>query len=128
LEHPGRATAAGLLQALDAHMRKSALTGLGAVVVLNGLPGHAGQDIADMMNLKLQHYGATVPALTVWALSLPPGFYVVGVMSLLVLGLGLWRVLSDGLMVCAAFACLILNIAVLLMMLRGVTFVAVRMR
>jgi hypothetical protein len=49
-------------------------------------------------------------------------------MALVVLGLGLWRVLSDGPMVCAAFACLFLDVAVLSMMLWGVTQVAVRMR
>lgn len=109
-------------------MRKIALTGLGGVVALNGLLGYAGQQLADMMNLRLQHYGATVPALTVLALALPPGFYVVGIIALLVLGLGIWRVLSDGKMVCAAFACLILDNAVLLISLWGVTHVAVRMR
>jgi hypothetical protein len=109
-------------------MRKNALTGLGGVVALSGLLGYATQHIADMMNLRLQHYGATVPAITVLVLALPPGFYVVGVMALVVLGLGLWRVLSDGLMVCVAFAFLIFDIAVLLMMLWGITHVAVRMR
>ena len=109
-------------------MRTIALTGLGGVVALNGLLGYAGQHLADMMSLRLQHYGATVPALTVLALALPLGFYVVGAIALLVLGLGLWRVLSDGVMVCATFVFLILDIAVLLMLLWGVTHVAVRMR
>lgn len=109
-------------------MRKIALTGLAGVVAFSGLLGCAGQHLADMMNLRLQHYGATVPALTVLALALPPGFYVMGSVALLVLGLGIGRVLSDGKMVCAAFAFLILDSAVLLMMLWGVTHVAVRMR
>jgi hypothetical protein len=109
-------------------MRKIALTGLGGVVAINGLLGYAGQHLADMMNLRLQHYGATVPALTVLALALPPGFYVVGAIALFVLGLGCWRVPSDGKMVCAAFAVLTLDIACLLMLLWGVTHVAVRMR
>jgi hypothetical protein len=109
-------------------MRKLALTILGAVVVLNGLLGYAGQHLAGMMNLRLQHYGATVPALTVLALGLPPGFYVVAVIGLVVLGLGIWRVLSDGKMLCAAFAFLLLDIAILLVLLWGVTHVAVRMR
>ena len=109
-------------------MRTIALTGLGGVVALNGLLGYAGQHLADMMNLRLQHYGATVPALTVMVLALPPGFYVVAVIGLLVLGLGIWRVLSDGKMVCAAFAFLIFDIAMLLLLLWGVTHVAVRMR
>jgi hypothetical protein len=109
-------------------MRKIALTGLGGVVALSSLLGYATQRIADMMNLRLQHYGATVPGITVLVLALPPGFYVIGVMALVVLGLGLWRLLDDALMTRAAFAFLILDIAVLLMMLWGVTHVAVRMR
>jgi hypothetical protein len=109
-------------------MKKIALIGLGGVVALSGMLGCATQHFADMMNLRLQHYGATVPAVTVLALALPPGFYVVGAIALFVLGLGLWRLLSDGVMVCAAFAFLILDIAVLLMLLWGVTHVAVRMR
>src|SRR5512136_1661578 len=109
-------------------MRKIALIGLGGVVALSGWLGYATQHFADMMNLRLQHYGATVPALTVLALALPPGFYVAGIIALLVLGLGIWRVLGDGKMVCAAFALLTLDIAVLLLSLWGVTHVAVRMR
>jgi hypothetical protein len=109
-------------------MRKIALTGLGGVVALSGLLGCAGQHLADMMNLRLQHYGATVPAVTVLAMALPPGFYVVGGVALLILGLGIGRVLSDGKMVRAAFTFLIFDIAVLLMLLWGVTHVAVRMR
>jgi hypothetical protein len=109
-------------------MRTIALTGLGGVVALNGLLGYAGQHLADMMNLRLQHYGATVPAMTVLALSLPPAFYGLAVIGLLVLGLGLWRVLSEGKMVCAAFGFFILDIAILLLLLWGVTHVAVRMR
>ena len=109
-------------------MRKLALTILGAVVALNGLLGYATQQLADMMNLRLQHYGATVPALTVLALGLPPVFYGLAVIGLFVLGLGIWRVLSDGKMVCAAVAFLILDIAILLVLLGGITHVAVRMR
>ena len=109
-------------------MRKIALTVLGAAAALNGLLGYASQQLADMMNLRLQHYGAKVPALTVWALGLPPGFYIVAVLALIALGLGSGRVLRDGEMVCTAFALLILDVAVLLLLLWGITHVAVRMR
>lgn len=108
-------------------MKKIAMSGLGGVVAVNVLLGYAGQNLAAMMNLRLQHYGATVPAITVLVLALPPAFYVAGGMALFALGLGFGRVLSDGLMVCAAFVCLILDIAVLLLMLWGVTYVAARM-
>ena len=109
-------------------MRKIALTGLGVVVVFNGLLGYASQHLADMMNLRLQHYGARVPALTVWVLGLPPGFYIVAVLALLALGFGIGRVLRDGEMVCTAFALLIVDVAALLLMLWGVIFVTVRMQ
>ena len=66
-------------------MRKIALTARGGVVALNGFLGHAGQHFAEMMNLRLQYYGATVPAVTVLALAL----YVVGGVALLLLGLGI---------------------------------------
>jgi len=109
-------------------MRNMALAGLGGVAVLNGLLGYASQHLADMMNLRLQHYGAKVPALTMWALGLPPGFYVVGVLALLALGFGFGRVLRDSEMVCTAFALLVCDVAVLLLLLWGITHVVVRMR
>jgi hypothetical protein len=52
-------------------MRTFALTGLVGVAALNGFLGHFGQGLADNMELRLQTYGATVPAITVFALALP---------------------------------------------------------
>ena len=109
-------------------MRKTALTVLGGVAALNGLLGYASQNLADMMNLRLQHYGAKVPALTLFALAVPPGFYVVGALALLTLGLGIRRIGSEDRMVWTAFALLTLDVAVLLLLLWGITHVAVRMR
>lgn len=68
-----------------------------------------------------------MPGLTVWTLGLPPGFYIVAVLALLALGFGFGRVLSDGEMVCTAFAFLIVDVAVLLLLLWGITHIAVRM-
>jgi hypothetical protein len=109
-------------------MRTLALAALVGVAALNGFLGQVGQSLADKMGLRLQTYGATVPAITEMALALPPWFYVVGVVALLFAALGLWRVIADNKMIYAAFAFLVLDIATLLVSHFAFTYVAIRMR
>ena len=94
-------------------MRTFALTMLTTEVALNGFLGYWGQSLADGMRVRLQTYGATVPAVTVMALALPPLFYVIGAAALLCAVLDQRRVISENTMVYAAFVFLILDIAVL---------------
>jgi hypothetical protein len=109
-------------------LRTFALTALFGLAALNGFLGHVGQTLADNMRLRLQTYGATVPAITVMALGLPPLFYVVGVVALLAAVLGLWRAIADNKLIYAAFAFLVLDIATLLVSHFAFTYVAIRMR
>ena len=109
-------------------MRTFALAVLTFVAALNGFLGYCGQYLADSMRLRLQTYGATVPAITVMALNLPPLFYLVGVAALLVGALGLWRVIAANKMIYAAFVFLVLDIATLLASHFAFTYVAIRMR
>ena len=109
-------------------MRTFALTALLGVAALNGFLGQFGQYLADNMRLRLQTYGATVPAITVMALALPPLFYVVEVAALLFAALGRWRVVADNKMIYAAFAFMVLDIATLLASHFAFTYVAIRMR
>ena len=108
-------------------MRTFGLTGLVGVAALNGFLGHFGQGLADNMRLRLQTYGATVPAITVMALGLPPLFYVVGVAALLFAALGFWRVVTGNKLIYAAFAFLVLDIATLLASHFAFTYVGIRM-
>jgi hypothetical protein len=109
-------------------MRTFSLTALVGVVALNGLLGHCAQSLADNMRLRLQTYGATVPAITEFALALPPLFYVVAIAALSFAALGLWREITDSMMIYAAFAFLVLDIALLLVSHFAFTYVAIRMR
>jgi hypothetical protein len=109
-------------------MRRIAFTALVGIIALNGFLGYYGQYFADQMRHTLKYYGATVPALTVMALALPPGFYLLGFLALLVLGLSIGRVLTDAKMILAALGCLVLDIATLFVLLWGVIHVAIRMR
>ena len=108
-------------------MRTFALAVLTSVAALNGFLGYCGQYLADGMRLRLQTYGATVPAITEMALALPPLLYVVGVAALLCAALGLWRVIADSKLIYAAFAFLVLDIATLLASHFAFTYVAIRM-
>ena len=107
-------------------MRTIALTMLATGVALNGFLGYWGQSLADGMRVRLQTHGATVPAVTMMALALPPLFYVVGAAALLCAVLGQRRVIADNTMVYAAFAFLVLDIVMLFSSHFAFTFVAVR--
>lgn len=108
-------------------MRAFALAALTFEVALNGFLGYGGQYLAAGMRVRLQTYGATVPAVAELALALPPWFYIVGVAALLSAGLGFRRVIADLVMVYAAFAFLVLDIAILFASHFAFTYVAMRM-
>ena len=95
--------------------------------MLNGLLGHCGQNIADSMAVRLETYGATVPAVTVLALALPPYFYFLGVGAGLVAVLGFWRLVSEQKVMGSSFGLLVLDIAILLGSHYAFTLVATRM-
>lgn len=109
------------------HMRTFALAALAFGVALNFFLGYCGQSLADSMRVRLQTYGAKVPAVAELALALPPWFYVVGVAALLSAGLGLGRVLANRVMLYAAFAFLVLDIILLFASHFAFTYVAIRM-
>ena len=108
-------------------MRTFALTMLATGVALNGFLGYWGQSLADGMRVRLQTYGATVPAVTMMALALPPWLYVAGTAALLCAVLGQRGLIAENTMVYAAFAFLILDIALLFSSHFAFTHVAMRL-
>ena len=108
-------------------MKTFALATLASAALLNGFLGYGGQSLADQMQVRLQTYGATVPAVAVMALALPPFFYAVGAAALGCAVLGRRRLLADRAMLCASFACLLLDIALLYASHFAFTYVAIRM-
>jgi hypothetical protein len=108
-------------------MRVFATTALTSGAVLNGCLGYCGQNLADRMRMRLETYGATVPAVTVLALALPPWFYVTAVAALLCAVLGLRHVITESWMLYAAFGLLLVDIAILLTSHFAFTHAAIRM-
>jgi hypothetical protein len=108
-------------------MRTFALTTIAAVAALNGLLGYCGQRIADSMVCRLQTYGATLPAVTAFALALPPYFYLLGIGAGLVAILGFWRPIAEYKLFAASFGLLFLDIGILLASHYAFTLVATRM-
>ncbi len=108
-------------------VRTFAIGALASGAALNGLLGYWGQLLSESMAIRLQHYGATVPWITVMALRVPPLYYIVGAAALLCAVLGLCRVISENKMLYAAFAFLLLDIAILLASHFAFTYVAIRM-
>lgn len=71
------------------------------------------------MRSAFTHYGTKLPWLTLLAIDLPPWFYIVAVVALLVIVFGLWRRLADNHLVYAAVALLAVDVAGLLATLWG---------
>ncbi len=102
-----------------AKMRKYSITLLFGIVALNCFLGYLTQILAGPMHRAFMQYGTKLPRLTMIAISLPPWFYVMAAVALLVIIFGLRRHLADNKLAYAAVALLAVDVAGLLATLWG---------
>ena len=94
---------------------------------MNLVLGYCTFSMAHAMRARLQTYGAKVPEVTLWALDMPPCFYLLGFAAFLCAVVGLSAGVAPNKLSYAAFGVFLLDIAFLLFALFGFTHVAVRM-
>jgi glucose dehydrogenase len=106
-------------------MRAFAISTLVGITALNCLLAYSSEFLANEMRMSLHGFGIKQPGLTATALMLPPWFYAVAALALLVAGLGLWRRLREDKLVYSIVAFLAVDVGGLLWLLWGFTVVQI---
>jgi uncharacterized membrane protein YwaF len=101
-------------------MRRFALTALFATALLNGFLAYSGQYLSAQVRQFMADHNTKPSYFSMTALALPPWFYVVAAVAVVVALFGVTRRVGDSGLIYTVVGLLLLDVAALLVMLWGV--------